>query len=959
MAGGQNRWKLSAEMMRTYRTKLPSGWLVALALFIGIASHLAELRAQSTVSGRPCNGQNGYVIRDARTGQVVSRGWTTSRGTLGDGVVLGANKQYLMTVAKGNGTIGSTTFTTGDNGSTLSVPTISVGDSIDRDSDGDGVPDDIEDVFGTDPRNPSTFGNGIRDIQVINTPPPPGSPGGPISITTNPAFGPPGIISNVQLPGNCVDICAFNDTIALACLDRGVTIFNVFNGLAPRQTAVVDTPGEARAVACPADDLPVADGPAGLAIIDLRDPVAAHIRAQVRLGSYAEAVASAGGTAYIGLRNGQLVTVDLSSATEVQRLNLGAEVFDVIISGDFVWAIAGNNLRSFSSTDGILTPVGTLALSSIGADPLSLRKRLFVGGGWAQAACMSGFDNIDVRNAAGMLLVGKAPPTGGPGSFKQLISNGSGLGVGSAGVNPRSDGTHDIYLYNISVPAKVTDLITILPTPGIAYASTIYNGFDYVADGPNGLQVMRYLETDRKGVAPTITLDSNASTIRTAQGVVSAEAITLQAEEGKLFRITANASDDVQVRNVEFYLDGQLVATDGNFPFEVFIKTPLRTVAKTTFTIRARAFDTGGNSTWSTPTTIALVSDFTPPRVARSQPAANTISGSLNSVIAFFSEPLRPDSVTTDSFRLVNAGADGVLGTTDDQAAPSGTLTYQDSLKAAVRTFASPLPRGLWQATISPPIADRAGNGIPNPISWEFYLFDQPDRDHDGLPDTLETVLGFDPDNPDSKGDGVRDGDRDSDNDGLSNAWEVLWGLDPRNAHTRNANVLDGDLDLDNDALSNRREQAAGTNPLVVDSDGDGWSDEQEFTGGSDALDPNSKPKLFFTASPPVSIVIPGAQISGAGGFNGLPVGITVSQPPSSIVLPGPAQAGGVTVGLTLALPPVSIVVPGPAAGNGVQIGLTIAQPPASVILPGITQNPGLQLGTTVAKPPVSVKIGN
>ena len=26
--------------------------------------------------------------------------------------------------------------------------------------------------------------------------------------------------------------------------------------------------------------------------------------------------------------------------------------------------------------------------------------------------------------------------------------------------------------------------------------------------------------------------------------------------------------DDVQVRNVEFYIDGERVATDGNFPFD-------------------------------------------------------------------------------------------------------------------------------------------------------------------------------------------------------------------------------------------------------------------------------------------------------------------------------------------------------------------------------------------------------
>ncbi|MDB6037111.1 MAG: hypothetical protein JWM99_952, partial [Verrucomicrobiales bacterium] len=840
--------------------------IVASAALIG---GLFNVCAQSTVSGRPCSGQSGFVVRDSM-GRTISRGWTTTGGTLGDGLVLGANQTYSITVANGTtGTIGRGTFTTGNNGSTQELPTLQVGDSIDRDSDGDGVPDDIEDVFGTDPHNPSTYGNGIRDSVIATTPPPPGTPVGSSAAPGIPGgnsiFGPPGVISSVSLPGTCVDISAFNDIVALACLDSGVAVFNVFAGMTPRQIALVDTPGEARAVACAGDDIAVADGPRGLAIIDIRNPAAATVRAQVTLGSYAESVASIGGVAYVGLRNGQLVVVDIASATEVQRLNLNGEVFDVVGSGDFIWAVSGNNLRSFSSVDGVLSPSGNVALSSIGPDPFSGRKRLFVGGGIAEVACMSGFDDVDVRNPASMVVVGKVPANG-PGSFKQIVSNGSGLGVACVGINPRSDGTHDVYLYDVGVPAKVMSLLTILPTPGIAYANTIYNGLDYVADGANGLEVVRYLETDRKGIAPVISLESNA-----ASGT---------AEEGKLFRVTARSSDDVQVRNVEFYLDGNQIATDGNFPFEVFFNTPLSSANKLNFALRARAFDTGGNSTWSDPLTVNLGPDSTPPRVARTQPAGRSIVGQINSVIAFFSEPLRPDSLIPQSFQLVGAGVDGVIGTADDQSAPTGTLSYQESLKAAVWTFPAPLPPGLWQATIGSPIADRAGNEMQTPFRWTFSTFDQPDQDHDGVPDSLETLLGLDPTNPDSKGDGTRDGDRDFDNDGLSNAWEVFYGLDPRNAHTQNANILDGDLDPDGDGLINRLEQIAGTNPLKADSDNDGWNDEAEVSAGSDPLDPNSKPSMLVSARPLVRIGLTQFAFAENG------AGLTVAFPPLKIGLP-------------------------------------------------------------------------
>src|SRR5262249_18261766 len=158
------------------------------------------------------------------------------------------------------------------------------------------------------------------------------------------------------------------------------------------------------------------------------------------------------------------------------------------------------------------------------------------------------------------------------------------------GTNPRTtDPTHDIYLYNITNPANTGNLITVLKTPGIDYANSIWNGFIYAADGDKGFEVWRDKETDMKSIPPVVTLSTSA--------------INGQVEEGKLFRVTANATDDGQVHNTEFYLDGNLIGNDGNFPFEIFFNTPQRAPGKESFTVRARAFDMGGNSTWSDPMT--------------------------------------------------------------------------------------------------------------------------------------------------------------------------------------------------------------------------------------------------------------------------------------------------------------------------------------------------------------------
>ncbi len=104
-------------------------------------------------------------------------------------------------------------------------------------------------------------------------------------------------------------------------------------------------------------------------------------------------------------------------------------------------------------------------------------------------------------------------------------------------------------------------------------------------------------------------------------------------EEGQGMRASAAVTDDVQVRNVKFFIDGELVRTDGNFPFVMRFVTPLIADAGT-FTLKAIATDTGGNTAETPETTVTLAPDSRPPRVSRALPAA---SGARLAVTARFS----------------------------------------------------------------------------------------------------------------------------------------------------------------------------------------------------------------------------------------------------------------------------------------------------------------------------------
>jgi hypothetical protein len=116
------------------------------------------------------------------------------------------------------------------------------------------------------------------------------------------------------------------------------------------------------------------------------------------------------------------------------------------------------------------------------------------------------------------------------------------------------------------------------------------------------------------------------------------------------------------------------------------------------------------------------------------------------------------------------------------------------------------------------------------------------DGDGDGLSDTEEEDLGTDPDNPDSEGDHVTDGDEvnewrtdpldnDSDGDFLTDGDEVnIIGTDPT------------DPDTDDDGLDDGDERPNDADPNESDTDGDGFLDGDEVGAGTDPADPSSTP---------------------------------------------------------------------------------------------------------------------
>ncbi len=536
------------------------------------------------------------------------------------------------------------------------------------DTDGDGLTDDAEFVVATSPVQADSDGDGIGDgaelLQGLN----------PTSNTVVAT----GIIATAPTAATAVDIEAFGDLAVVSRGSAGVSAFNVFNAMPPVLVAQIDTPGDAREADLSERFIAVADGPAGLAVIDADDLAPASILHQVPPsalgGSAAQCVAVAGGIAFVGTGAGHLAAVELATGGVIDVVDLGSSVHDLAIEGERLFAVTNEQLRELRVFDVPLAPLGSAPLQGV-APTFTGRRRVFVGGGTAYVTHARGFQTFDVGTRGVLLLLGGGD-TGQLG-WAQIVANGARIGVAAVGPN-FGDELHDLALYDITDPTQTNVFISSFSTPGIARAVSIYGGLAHVADSSSGMQVVNYRGYDALGQPPTVAL--------------SATPDQTQYTERSTILVRALASDDVQVRTVELLLDGRKVQADGNFPFQFFLELPAHVaLGSNTHTLQLRAADTGGNAALTPLRSFDVVVDATPPRTLNTFPLAGvTVPPGFFDTFAFSvlaSEGLDAAPLAS-AVELRSAGPDLALDTSDDVFVPfQATLAAADR-RVVVRTTA-------------------------------------------------------------------------------------------------------------------------------------------------------------------------------------------------------------------------------------------------------------------------------
>jgi hypothetical protein len=778
------------------------------------------------------------------------------------------------------------------------------------DTDRDSAMDVVETIVGTDPVNPDSDGDSVPD-------------GAELDQGSNPLDGRPasvGIQANVRGTGTAYDVAAFNEVAVTAEGTAGVSFFNVVGGVNPVFTGTVPLPGDSRAVALGNGFAAVGAGTGGLAIVGVDANANATLRHTVHFNASVGAVAALGNLAAAGTEAGEVILLEALSGAVLSRAQTGQRIHDLGFTDGHLFVLTDGNLAVFRPDGEELVPVTTVPHGNgFQVESITNRRRLAVGGGLAWITGYPGYGTLSITNPAVPLLLGAAQDYG-PNSFKQLAPIGSGYGVATVGrvptnLDPR---THNVQLFDLRTPEISTTVITQFDTPGLARAVALYSGLAYVADSDAGLEVMSYLPFDTGTNAPTITLATGTP------GPVL--------EAGQTLGLTATVEDDVQVREVEFYLNGQRVLVDGGFPFEVAVQLPAYDANRTNVTVRARAIDTGGNTAWSEELRFGLVQDATPPRVIRRQPPANSVRGNVESVSLTFNEPVELESLRS-RFTVFAVGA------TVTQPVP-GTLSLRGDGTSVFLTFGEPLPPGRYQVRLAAGVTDVSGNATLKDTRWDFSALDGLDQDQDGLLDQFETLNGFDPTRPDQNNNGLPDGDDDADGDGVPNYVEMLLGLNPRDAFTFPP-TRDNELDRDGDYLPDWREAALGTDPAKPDTDGDLFTDEAEVTTGSNPLDPQSYPLgarpgpttvqvlnlspdgLFVVGRPSLEAVI----VSTA---NWTP--FTYGRPPVEVIAVGRTPD---SAPFAFGRPPIDAVVLSTAALKPFVLG----KPPVEVFAPGRSTN--------------------
>ncbi len=540
------------------------------------------------------------------------------------------------------------------------------------DTDGDGIPDVGELALGTNPNKTDSDGDGINDAAELQQ---------GLDPLGGQAF-PTGIISSLPLFGEAknVVVAGANDktqTAYVATGSYGLAVVNASQFNNPIILGQLNLAGDATDVAVDANlkIAAVATNNGGLQLVDVSDPMLPVLKKTININ--ASQVEVVDGIAYATVGT-SLRAVDLLSGEQIQQVTLpgSGTVTGLARDGSYLYGfISGPDIFFTVDISNSAAPTlkGQLTVSIASTD-----VGVFAGNGVAYLAG-SGMRTINISNPANPTLISDSDLFF---TARNIALNGSGLAL----IASESQG---IGVYDITDPQNTNNVVFSVDTPGFTYGVALASGIAYVADGTGGLQVINYLPFDNKGVAPTVTITSSVVDLDPNQ-------TGIQITEGGSISIQANVTDDVQVRNVELLVNGQVVSNDVSFPFDLQAIALSNDPNAPVVNVQARVTDTGGNTSLSNILTFDLVPDTIAPKI-------DSFSANMRTATIRFSEALDTTNITAANFTLINSS---------NQTIVPENIQFRDGDRTIQLTYPA-LAVGNYQLVIdAAQLSDRAGNAL-------------------------------------------------------------------------------------------------------------------------------------------------------------------------------------------------------------------------------------------------------
>lgn len=601
--------------------------------------------------------------------------------------------------------IGFAGFITGESGSEVVIPKaiLQAPELFDLDNDGildlldqdgDGLSDLAELIIGTQIDRGDSDSDGLSDGSEIDQ---------DLDPSENFIF-PTGIIASVPLFGEAHEIVSTSIEITqqqilyIATGSHGLAIVDGSEFSNPIILSQLDLPGTSTDVDVDSQQniAVLASGAGGLHIIDVSNPGRPVLQNTIETLGDVTRVELIDGIIYAA--GDRLTAIDLLTGDQLQQLNLGSPVNDLTREGQMLYAItADNQLHSIDIS-------GPIAFSRSSIVLPTTASRIFVGNGIAYVANgyetvfatgplpdpRAGYATVDVTNPDSPVVLSDIDTPAVQAGNLKTVTNGSGLALVAAGFR-------GLQIHDAQNPDNTYKLVTEIATPGTARSVAIAAGIAYVADDTAGLQVINYLPFDNQGNPPTLTITSPVADL-------DFDREGIQLLEGTTIPVQVSVFDDVQVRNVELIVNGEVVRNEVSFPFDLSTIALTNDPAVDVLNLQVQATDTGGNIALSNVLTYELVPDTFAPVIELITPEDDQIDAQgLRRITVAFNEALNVDTINETTFQLLDAG--GTIIT-------SQNIQIRNNDQVAQFTY-DPLEIGDYQFVIAgDAVRDRVGNPL-------------------------------------------------------------------------------------------------------------------------------------------------------------------------------------------------------------------------------------------------------